>query len=222
MITVLFQNEDIIVCIKPGGIISEDNKSGNCLPGLLIEQESLNELFTVHRLDKETSGVMLYCKNKKSAARFSEMISQSKMKKEYLAIVHSKPENDEGVFSDFLFKDKNTGKSYVVKRERKGVKKAELYYTLLGTAEKDGQLFSLVKIKLKTGRTHQIRVQFSSRNMPVLGDRRYGSGINCGMALWSYSLSFPSQKENETQCFKKLPDYSTEPWDLFYENLKCL
>ena len=82
MITILFKNENIIVCIKPSGIISEDNKSINCLPNLLREQENLNELFTVHRLDKETSGVMLYCRNKRSAAHFSEMISQNKMKKE--------------------------------------------------------------------------------------------------------------------------------------------
>ena len=139
-----------------------------------------------------------------------------------MAIIHSKPEKDESEFCDLLFRDKNRGKSYVVKRERKGVKRAELYYKLLATAEKDGQLFSLLKIKLKTGRTHQIRVQFSSRNMPVLGDRRYGSGINCGMALWSYSLSFPSDRENEMLCFKELPDFSTEPWDLFCENLKGL
>ena len=198
---------------KQSGVLSE-NTSGN-IPGMvdLLKEKLSCDVFPVHRLDREASGVMVYATDKKGAARLSEEISQGKFKKEYLVIVHGVPEKEKGTMEDLLFKDSKKNKSYVVDRERKGVKKASLEYTLLGTKEVDGNKFSLVSVKLHTGRTHQIRVQFSSRNMPVVGDSRYGSDKKTEMCLFSHSIGFENPYTKEQMTFECQPD--GEFWDIF-------
>ena len=141
---------------------------------------------------------MIYALSKEGAAALSKIMESGGFSKEYLAVVHGEcPE--EGTMEDLLFKDSKLNKSFVVKRERKGVKKASLEYTRVSY---DGEK-SLVRIKLHTGRSHQIRVQFSSRKMPLYGDGKYGGSDNCNIALWSSCISFCMK--NEDFMFEKEP-----------------
>ena len=164
MIKILHYDKNIVVCIKPAGADSEKD-----MPDLIrteFEEKGIKneQIFPVHRLDKPVGGVMVYALNRRSASEISKQIVDGVIKKEYLAVVHGAPLEDKGIFEDLLFKDSKRNKSYVVKRERKGVKKASLLYEVMEKTEK----FSLVKVKLNTGRSHQIRVQFASRKMPLV------------------------------------------------------
>lgn len=190
---ILYEDKDIVVCIKQRGVLSQyDEKKPDMIS--LLKAECGSEIYPVHRLDKEVGGVMVYAKNQNSAAALSAQVADRSFDKIYLARVYGKPENEEGTIEDWLYFDKSKNKSFTVKKERRGVKKALLEYELL---ESDGST-SLVRVKLHTGRTHQIRVQFASRKMPLLGDRRYGARDEKKMiALWSHCISFvhPSSKE---------------------------
>ena len=190
---ILCNNEHFVAAVKPFGISSQENGK-NGMPDMLKEQLGINEIYTVHRLDTVTSGVMVYAKTKKAAAEISKGITDGSFQKEYLAVVHGEVSPETGIMEDFLFKDSRKNKSFVVKKERKGVKKASLEYEVLEV--KNG--LSLVKIRLHTGRTHQIRVQFSSRKHPVYGDGKYGASDNIPfIALFSHKISFihPESKE---------------------------
>ena len=176
---------------------------------LLTEQLKV-AVYPIHRLDTAVGGVMVFAKNKKSAASLSKEIAERRFVKTYLAVAEGIPAEQEGRFEDLLFKDSRKNKSYVVKRERKGVRKVSLDYKVL--AEADGK--SLVKVRLNTGRSHQIRVQFASRKMPLAGDGKYGSKDNrCTVALWSAEIEFSFNKEKYT--FESKPDFSAYPWNLF-------
>ena len=197
----------IIVCVKPVGVESEN--AG--MPALLASQRGLDEVFCVHRLDKGVGGLMVFAKTKFAASRLSAAVSSGEMKKEYLAVLPGKPAEDETVLRDLLFRDAAKNKSYVVKRMRRGVKEAELAYRVLAVSEP----LTLVQIKLHTGRTHQIRVQFSSRGLPLLGDVKYGSTVRiCPIALFSCVLSFPHPQTSKPLRFEALPEQSF-PWSEF-------
>ncbi len=190
----LYSDKNIFVIIKPVGLDSEKD-----VPAKLREDFG-GEVFTLHRLDKNVGGVMVYARNKATAAALSKAIQNGEMVKVYLAMVHGTPE-EEGVFEDFLFKDSKKNKVFVVKRQRKGVKKAKLEYTLLKGGEE-----SLVKIRLHTGRSHQIRVQFSSRGFPLVGDHKYGSKSEVKEPLlFSHQITFPYKGENLT--FSATPNF---------------
>lgn len=177
----LYVDDDIVVCVKPVGLDSEKE-----MPTALLGELG-GEIFTLHRLDKNVGGVMIFARNKKTAADFSKLIQDGKLIKEYIALVHGKPP-ESGVLEDFLFKDSRKNKVFVVKRERKGVKKAKLEYKLLSSDDET----SLVRIRLHTGRSHQIRVQFSSRGYPIVGDHKYGSrDERKAPMLFSCALTFP-------------------------------
>lgn len=203
---ILFSNSDIIVCIKPAGLPSQETGTVNAVS--LLREITNSEIYPVHRLDTVTSGVMVYAKTKKAAAFLTKEITENRFGKTYLAVVHGEIEPESAVLEDFLFKDSKKNKSFVVKRERKGVKKASLEYKMIET--KNG--LSLVKIKLHTGRTHQIRVQFASRQHPVYGDGKYGSPVNKPfIALLSHEITF-------TDPVTKKPLTFTAPlpvWDFF-------
>ena len=212
----IYKDKFIAVCEKSAGELSEGDGS-NCLPTLisvsLFESGEKNtQVFPVHRLDKETTGLIVYARTANAAASLSESIRNGSFKKQYLAIVSGTPEKSEETLSDLLFYDRQRGKSFVVQRERSGVKKAELDYSLIDT-KKD---MSLLCVRLHTGRTHQIRAQLSYRAHPVVGDRRYGSetkGMN-GIALLSHKISFPHPKDGEPVEFcADIP--KVFPWDLF-------
>ena len=199
MFEVLYSDNDIAVIIKPAGVLSEDTEGSVC--ALIREALGVTDIYPIHRLDRDVGGVMVYALNKKAAAALSLSVAENALEKVYLAVVHGKPQEDSGTMSDLLFKDSKKNKSYVVKRERKGVRKAELSYE---TLKSDGER-SLVKIKLHTGRSHQIRVQFASRKMSLFGDRKYGADDGeKQIALFSHSLTFP-HPNGEIMSFKKDP-----------------
>lgn len=196
-IKILYSDKDIAVCLKPVGLDSEKD-----MPAKIAAQLGKNEVFPVHRLDMAVGGLMVYALNKKAAAKLSEQVAQRQMKKEYLAIVQGRPEEDRAVLRDLLYRDKAKNKSYVVKRKRAGVKDAELEYERIESVKER----SLIRITLHTGRSHQIRVQFSSRKMPLIGDVKYGSTYkDCPIALWSYALSFNHPASNVPLHFEQLP-----------------
>lgn len=210
---ILYREKSFVIVKKIAGVLSENTSGATCGMVDLLSKQLECDVFPVHRLDREASGVMVYATEKKCAAKLSEAISQGKFSKEYLVIVHGAPEEEIGIMQDLLFKDSKKNKSYVVDRERKGVKKASLEYKLLETKEINGKVFSLVKVKLHTGRTHQIRVQFSSRNMPVVGDTRYGSDLKTEMCLFSHRIGFENPYTKEEMTFECQPE--GEFWENF-------
>ena len=148
---------------------------------------------------------MVYAKSSHSCGALSGLIQQGRFGKRYLAVVCGVPDTDEGQLCDLLYHDKNKNKTYVVKKERRGVRRASLDYRRVATAAREGNQVSLLDIKLHTGRTHQIRVQFASRRLPLLGDGRYGGIRGTDMALWSYLLEFEHPVSKKTMTFKKTP-----------------
>lgn len=200
---ILFEDRDIVVCIKERGLLSQEGKEGEKTVPFLLREQCKSEIYPVHRLDREVGGVMVYAKNKRSAAFLSSQVSDRTMKKEYLAVIEGMPEEKEGQLEDLLYFDKSKNKSFTVKKERRGVKKALLSYKVIG--EREG--FSLVRAALHTGRTHQIRVQFASRKMPLVGDRRYGSKTDSKIiALWSCHISFVHPSDKKTMTFEEFPE----------------
>ena len=192
---ILYSDKDMAVCIKPVG---SDSETG--VPAALRETLG-GDFFCVHRLDRNVGGVMVYARHKAAAARLSTLIQQGDMVKEYVALVRGTPP-ESGDWEDLLFKDSSKNKVFVVKRERKGVKRARLEFRRLRAGE-----VSLVRIRLHTGRSHQIRVQFASRSFPLLGDHKYGArDERTEPALFSCCLRFP-WKDGE-RCYEALPDWA--------------
>ena len=170
------------------------------MPRLL--QEALGgDVYPVHRLDQNVGGIMVYARGKLAAAEFSRLIQDGKMVKEYVALVHGTPP-EIGDWEDFLFKDSRKNKVFAVKKERKGVKYARLEFNRLTDGEE-----SLVHVRLHTGRSHQIRVQFSSRGFPLVGDHKYGSrDSRTEPMLFSCRITFPWN--GETRTFQAYPDWA--------------
>lgn len=191
---ILYFDNEIAVCVKPVGLDSEQE-----VPKVLLEQLG-GEIFTLHRLDKNVGGVMVYARTKQAAARFSRLIQEGQLVKEYVALVHGTPP-EAGEWEDLLFKDSRKNKVFVVKRQRAGVKAARLSFTRLTAGET-----SLVRIRLYTGRSHQIRVQFSSRGFPLVGDHKYGSRDEAtAPMLHSCCITFPHN--GKTQQFTHSPTW---------------
>ena len=204
---ILYKDKHIAVVVKPAGILSES-------PGMpeLLRDSLGGSFYCVHRLDAGVGGVMVYARTGQAAAKLSDAMARKNFTKEYLAVVQGRPEQDRAVLRDLLFHDKSVNKTYVVDRMRRGVKEAELEYTVMGSK---GEL-SLLRVRLHTGRSHQIRVQFASRAMPLLGDARYGSRYrDCGIALWSERLCFPHPFEDKTLDFRHAPP-ANYPWTSFF------
>ena len=192
---ILFVDKDIVVCVKPVGLDAEHQ-----LPEAL-KAELGGEIFTLHRLDMNVGGVMVYARTKTAAASLSTLIQQGQMVKEYVALVHGTPPEC-GDWQDLLFKDSRRNKVFVVDRERNGVKKARLEFKRLSAGEQ-----SLVRIRLHTGRSHQIRVQFASRKFPLVGDHKYGARDNATTPmLYSCCITFPYKGEEKS--FSSLPDWA--------------
>lgn len=211
---ILHEDKFIAVCLKPAGIISQGTDGGKDMVSLLnahFEQNGEDaQAYPVHRLDRETAGVMVYAKSSKSAAALSKQIEQNAIRKRYYAVVHGRPDENSGVLKDLLFRDKQKNKTFIVKRERKGVRDASLEYKIIG--ESDGK--TLLDILLHTGRTHQIRVQFASRKMPLYGDGKYGGGSG-KLALFAHTLEFAHPISGEKLVFTAKPDTAEFPWNEF-------
>ena len=196
MIDIIYKDSDVCVCLKPRGVLSE-GEGGDCLPSLLSETLATT-VFPVHRLDKDTEGLMVFALTKGAAADLSRQIADGAVEKEYEANIIKAPDEPSGTFCDLLFYDRQRGRSYVVNRQRKGVKDASLEYKEL-SVEPFG---AKVRVRLLTGRTHQIRVQFASRGMPLCGDRRYGAPKESGeFYLRSCYLKFKHPKDGKIMEF---------------------
>ena len=199
-------DRDIVVCIKPPRVVSTDEPGG--LPDLIREALGDPNIRTVHRLDRVVSGLMVLARTKKSASELSRQIRADTFEKEYLAVLHGVPESAEGTLRDLLQRNKQERKTYVVHEPGRDVQEAVLKYCMLSKTES----LSKVQIQLITGRTHQIRAQFSSRNLPLVGDRKYSLyEDDCEIALWSYRLAFSHPKTGEKMEFTHQPPESY-PW----------
>lgn len=178
-------DRDVVVCIKPPRVISTDEPGG--LPDLIREALGDPNIRTVHRLDRVVSGLMVLARTRKAAAELSRQIMAGEFGKEYLAVLHGIPTEEAATLRDLLLRNKQERKTYVVYEPGKDVQEAVLNYHLISQKEN----LSKVRIELVTGRTHQIRAQFSSRGMPLVGDQKYGSGEDdCEIALWSHKIAF--------------------------------
>lgn len=212
---ILYEDAHLVLCVKPVGVLSEDSEQGACMPALLRrhyrEQGKPDYIATVHRLDKIVGGVMLFSRRREVTGKLTAAVAEHRVTKEYLAVLRGHPAEASATLTDLLFRDASKNKSYVVKRMRKGVRDASLEYVTLGSTEE----LTLVRVRLHTGRTHQIRVQFASRGLPLSGDRKYGaSDAPWPIALWSYRLSFAHPQTGEAMTFACLPP-DTAPWTRF-------
>ena len=207
----IYKDDAVAVAIKPPRVLSTDDPGG--MPEL-VRQALGNvkaDVRTVHRLDRVVSGLMVFARTAETASELSRQIREDAFEKEYLAVVHGVPEQLEGTMTDLLLRDKRERKTYVVTEFGKGVQEAILDYRVLQTKED----MSLVAIQLRTGRTHQIRAQFSSRNLPLLGDRKYSLNEDeCEIALWSAKIGFNHPATGERLIFEKNPP-EVYPWNLF-------
>lgn len=207
---ILYSDNDILVCIKPAGVLSTDEPGG--LPALVRAELGSEEanVRTVHRLDRVVSGLMVLARNAAAASELSRQIRDGEFDKEYLAVVHGITDSS-GEMRDLLARDKNERKTYVTHTPAKGVQEARLSYKTLGQSDR----LSLVRIKLHTGRTHQIRCQFSSRSFPLVGDRKYSTlDDGCDTALWSHMISFSHPVTGEKMSFSAMPP-EKYPWNIF-------
>ena len=206
---ILYADAAVAVVVKPAGVLSQGDAE-DVMP-VLLQKQLGGTIFPVHRLDQPTGGVMVYARTQDAAAKLSAQMQSEAFGKEYLAVLDGTPEPAEGELHDLLFFDRQKGKSYAVRRKRAGVKDARLAYRVLAQAEG----LTLVRVRLYTGRTHQIRVQFSSRGWPLTGDGKYGSRNNrCAPALWSAELHFAHPVTGETLIFRSQPP-EAYPWTLF-------
>ena len=212
---ILYEDAYLVICRKPVGVLSEDSDTGACMPRLLAEHYRARGqnpyIATVHRLDKITGGAMLFSRRREITGKLIAAVQAHEIQKEYLAVLRGHPQQSAAQLTDLLFRDAARNKSYVVTRPRKGVREAKLSYRELQRTEE----LSLVRVQLHTGRTHQIRVQFSSRGLPLLGDIRYGSkDPRCTAALWSCRLAFRHPVSGEmVDVF--CPPPQSYPWTLF-------
>ena len=207
---ILYQDNRVLVCVKPAGVLSTDEPGG--MPALLRAElgDAQACVRPVHRLDRPVSGVMVFARSKTADAILSAQVQSREFHKDYLAVLRGVPEQPEGELTDLLYRDRRTHTTLVVSEPGKDVQQARLFYRVLAVREG----LALVRVQLLTGRTHQIRVQFSSRGLPLLGDRKYGDQTDCPLALWSFGVRFSHPQTGEpigVQCLP-VPNF---PWDLF-------
>ena len=189
-------------------MLSQSDEKGTESAVSVLKNITDREVYPVHRLDRTTEGLMVFAKTKTAASKLSKDVASHSFSKRYYALVHSKSAEENGVMEDLLFYDRKKNKSFVVKRERNGVKKASLEYT----AQKNGE-YTAMDIRLHTGRTHQIRVQCASRGMPLLGDSRYGAKDNFSkIALYAVELEFTHPAENRVMSFSMKETCEFKNW----------
>ena len=207
---ILYQDNRIVVAVKPAGILSTDEPGG--MPSLLRQALNTDCIRTVHRLDAQTGGVMVFARSRMAASLLSQQVRERQFSKCYLAAVHGTPQPQSGEMRDLLGRDSVRRVTYVADTPSADTREALLTYETLDTA--DG--LSLIRVQLHTGRTHQIRVQFTSRGLPLAGDRKYGipEDGTVPLALWAYRLSFAHPQTGQEMSFT-CPPPETEPWVRF-------
>ena len=217
---ILYEDKYLIVAEKPVGVEAQKSSSGKEDMLTLLSQYRLEKgedayVGLVHRLDTATGGAMIYSKREDMTGKLSALVQSGDYGKVYLAVIHGVPEEKSGKMRDLLYHDKMKNKSFVCAKERKGVKEAILNYRTLASADTEIRELSLVEVELITGRTHQIRVQFASRKMPLVGDGKYGSRDNkATCALWSHKVRFTHPVTKKVIECESAPE-GGYPWDLF-------
>ncbi len=205
---IIYQDADVVVAVKPARVLSTDEPGG--MPDLVREAlgDPKADVRTVHRLDRVVSGLMVLARSADAASELSRQIREDVFQKEYLAVVHGQPKQTEGMLTDLLVRDKARKMTMVVDAPEKGAQEAILNYKVLNANDE----ISRVWIGLRTGRTHQIRVQFASRQMPLVGERKYAVlEDDCEIALWSYCLAFYHPTTKQWLTFEKEPPL-VYPW----------
>lgn len=205
---IIYLDADIVVCLKPARVLSTDEPGG--VPELVRQEldDPQADVRTVHRLDRVVSGLMVLARSAQAASELSRQIREDQFKKEYLAVVHGHPESDAGRLTDLLLRNKPERKTYVVQQPGKGVQEAILDYQVVAKTDD----LARVRINLITGRTHQIRAQFSGRDLPLVGDRKYSLNQDeCEIALWSHRLAFYHPSTGEPMEFVLEPP-EIYPW----------
>lgn len=205
---ILYQDTRIVVAVKPAGVVSTDEPGG--MPELLRAHLHTDCIRTVHRLDAQVAGVMVFARSRVAASLLSQQIREHRFSKEYLAVLCGTPTQPTDTLTDLLARDTRRRVTYVADAPSPDTREARLSYDTVDSA--DG--LTLVRVRLHTGRTHQIRVQFSSRGLPLLGDIRYGSKADCSTALWSYHMAFThpvTGRAVDVTC----PPPESWPWTLF-------
>jgi len=213
MIRILYKDDMLAVAVKPAGVLSQPDRTGEDSMVTLLKAQLGREVFPVHRLDRAVGGVMVFAMTKAAAGKLSSLMGSELFEKEYLTVVHGVPTEQKGELSDYLYHDARRNLTSVVPNTHKDAKEARLSYVWL--AKDMENAFSLVRVRLHTGRTHQIRVQFASRGMPIVGDGKYGARDRMGLALWSARISFRHPIRKKTMTFEALPDHTSAPWDRF-------
>lgn len=221
---ILYIDKWLLLCEKPVGVLSEASPTEENMPVLIADElrarGERTEVYAVHRLDRAVGGLMVFARDSATAGKLSALIAQRDMTKQYLCVVHGTPTAAQGELCDLLFKDAARNKTFVVKRMRRGVKQATLTYRTLSPARATawGDC-SPVLVTMGTGRSHQIRVQFSSRALPLLGDGKYGGSDNgTDIALWSHRIAFVHPRTGKTVDIS-LPPPAGAPWDTFADVL---
>lgn len=210
---IVYEDSEILVVKKPAGIESQSSRGLEADMVSMIknylhssgQKEKEPYVGVIHRLDKPVGGILVYAKTPKAAKELSSQIQEGKMEKNYIAVVCGKPEEEEGRYIDYLLKDGKTNTSRIVPEKTQGAKRAELFYKIIKQCQKDGKELSLVSILLKTGRHHQIRVQFAGHGTPLFGDRKYG-GDGKELALFACQLSFFHPKSGQKMVFHEEPE----------------
>lgn len=214
---ILWMDGQIIVCRKPAGVLAQGDGSAESMETLLSRQCG-GSVYPVHRLDRQVGGVMVYARTSQAAASLSAQMQRGAFQKEYFAIAEGIVP-PEGRWEDLLFRDSRRAKAFVVSRMRQGVKEARLSFCRLQTAQLGPAPVSLCRVRLETGRFHQIRVQFASRGFPLAGDGKYGGRISCPLGLFACHLQFSHPHTGKPMEFFQEPP-ETPPWDCFFYSKK--
>ena len=212
-VQILYHDRDLLLCSKPAGMPSQPDPSGQ-RDLLTLLQSEYSTAHLVHRLDTPTGGVMVFGLTPKASARLCELVQDhANFQKEYFVALSSPPHEEAGALQDFLYHDKRINKSFVTEGKRKGSKEASLSYRQVAV---DEQGHTLVRVSLHTGRTHQIRVQFASRALPLVGDGKYGNREKCPhIGLWACKLTFPHPITGKIISAEVFPDADVAPWTYF-------
>lgn len=205
---IIYEDESLIVCRKPAGVAVQTKKLGQAdmeslLKNYWADKGEQPYIGVVHRLDQPVEGVMVFAKTKETAAALSRQIAAKLADKCYYAVVEGVPEKQRKTLVDYLVRDGRTNTSSVVMRGTPEAKRAELSYEV---AEQDGKR-AVLRIRLETGRHHQIRVQLAHAGLPIVGDRKYNFKENIapsggGLMLCSYKIGFKHPKTHKNLVFE--------------------
>lgn len=231
MIEVLYEDNHLLVVKKPPNLLTQGDDSGEVnlldMAKLYIKEKYQKPgdvyLGMVHRLDRPVGGVITFARTSKAANRLTQQIQAREIEKYYLSVVEGNIKEKKGVLENYLIKDRNQNISFVVSKEEPGAKFARLFYEKIATIQETSESYTLLKIKLETGRSHQIRLQLAHFGHPLFGDNKYGEKTNQStkqLALWSCEMGFTHPTTKEKMRFHTIPNVEQFPWGLFLKEIR--